>query len=194
MKMPGLKNRARLRRSRFAAHHAYLCRTQHHSHVAAERGTFSVREVKVGLIWRQLVFAECLNLLFRNLPQHFLLAAKDQRGGTRDAGTKRHGLCLPMLVVGKLWPWSHQAHIAEEHIYQLRQLIQLIAPKKASHCGYAAIAMPRDRKPLRLRLGFHSAELVNGEQLAQTPYPLLPEDHGPGRAESHSHGKDAEQG
>src|SRR6185312_3958885 len=161
MKMCRLKNRAWLRRLRLTAHDTNLSRAQHQGQVTSEGGALSVNEIEMRLVWGQLVFAECLDLLLRDLPQHLLLAAENQRRRTRDAGTKRHSLRLPMLVVGKLRPGPNQTHVAEEHIHQLWQLVQFVAAKKASYCGDATITMPGYRKPLGLRLGLHGAELVD---------------------------------
>jgi hypothetical protein len=98
-----------------------------------------------------------------------------------------------MLMIGKLGPRSHQAHVPKEHIHQLGQFVQLVTAKNAPHLGDPAVAMPRDGKPLRLRLRFHGAEFVDGEQLPQAAYPLLAEDDRTGRTEPHCDRQDRQK-
>ncbi len=54
--------------------------------------------------------------------------------------------------------------------------------------------MPRDRKALRLGLGLHGAELVDGEQLPKAAYPLLAKNDGAGGTQPHRDCKNPKDG
>ena len=61
------------------------------------------------------------------------------------------------------WPWPDKAHVANEHIPQLRQLVYLVFPDKIPHLGYTAVALAYGDEMSFVRTNPHRAELIEPE-------------------------------
>src|SRR6266542_4450952 len=79
---------------------------------------------------------------------------------------------------------ADQAHIATQHVEQLRQLVEVPAPQPAAHARDARVVAQLEDRPVRLvqlpergqavlRVHRHGAELVHGEHPAVPTHPLL---------------------
>ena len=104
--------------------------------------------------------------------------------------------------------WSHQGHIAGNHIHHLRHLIDTPStqdPTEGCDPGIGLVAVQHlrvrgadDIAPLLIRTNIHSAELGDGDHVAATTDPLLPVQHRSATAcegadSSHDHERREEQ-
>ena len=109
---------------------------------------------------------------------HLLLVAVLEGGGTGDAGAQLEQVAvLPYQLVGvagHVGTRSHEAHIADEHVPQFGQLVQLVAAQLGTEGRDAALASHRDRRAAVVHR--HRAELVHLEEAGVPTHPLL---HGP---------------
>ena len=112
---------------------------------------------------------------------HLLLVAVLEGGGTGDAGPQpEHVPVLPHQLVGvagHVGTRSHEAHIADEHVPQFGQLVQLVAAQLGAKGRDAALAGHRDRRAAVV--DGHRAELVHLEETGVLAHALLHEQHRP---------------
>src|SRR3981081_2040023 len=96
---------------------------------------------------------------------------------------------VPILVADE-WPRPDQAHVAEQHVPQLRQLVERATPEKASDTGDAGVAGDLEQPiarliavaqsvALMLRTVKHRPELDDSEVLTVTTDARLSEQHRP---------------
>lgn len=120
--------------------------------------------------------------------QHFLhrvRVAVIERGGREKAGAQ----LVQQLVVGVDGPdlvheelalraRTDKAHLALEHVPQLRELVQMVLAQETPHTGQTFVALPaaQCRPAVRLRRGDHGTELVERENLPVIAHTFLPED------------------
>lgn len=85
-----------------------------------------------------------------------------------DARAQVEDAALPLVVgideAGVLRPGANHAHIALEHVEQLRQLIKAQLPEPASGAGDPVVISRRYPDPGKIGAGNHGAELVHGER------------------------------
>src|SRR5436853_4058472 len=114
----------------------------------------------------------------------------------RDA--RLHGAASPVMrsivldLVDRRGPRPHQAHLAPEHVPDLRQLVEMTGAKLLAERGDARIIPDLEDRPPHLvearqsarilrSLEKHGAELVQPEEAAVQPNPPLREERRPGR-------------
>jgi len=111
---------------------------------------------------------------------HILLISVLEGGGTGDAGTQlEHIPILPYQLVGvagHVGTGTHKAHVADEHVPQLGQLVQLVAAQLGPQRGNATLPSHTHRRAAMV--DGHRAELVHLEKLGILAHPLLYEQHG----------------
>jgi hypothetical protein len=112
------------------------------------------------------------------------------------AGIARHVPGEADHVLGPFGPGADQAHLAAQHVDELRQLVERGAPEPSSNRRAAIVVLHpagcgarRGREPLRLRAPFpHRAELEHREFLAVPPDSALAIKEGTRRAHLHQEG------
>lgn len=72
-----------------------------------------------------------------------------------------------------LWTRPNQAHVACEHVPQLRQLIKLIPAYESACSCYAVIMFANRDKTFLVRTNAHGTKLIKAERFAATTYALL---------------------
>ena len=108
---------------------------------------------------------------FENPP----FVGEHDRSEIGDAG--RHVQQLPLHgrveadVPLHLGSGSDHAHVAPQHVPQLRAFIQLEAPQHAPHARDAGIALRRRVDPRAIRPYHHRAQLHHAERAAPPPDP-----------------------
>src|ERR687887_1129550 len=89
-------------------------------------------------------------------------------------------------------PRTDQAHLAADHVHELRQLIEAESPEQLSDAGgpriladleewTVGLVQVLDRVPHPVRPRDHGAELEHLERPEISSHPLLPEHDGTGR-------------
>src|SRR5207247_1270931 len=73
---------------------------------------------------------------------------------------------------------AHEAHFADQHVEQLRQLIELRATEPAADASHARIAFDGEGQAAGGGVAHHRAELPNAEGTAAVSHALLPEEDG----------------
>src|SRR3954470_24122602 len=77
-------------------------------------------------------------------------------------------------VINRVRAGADQAHVAEQHVPQLRKLVQTIAPKESSQLGYSRVISDFEKCPVAFvsaaqfilegfSVGHHGAKLVTDE-------------------------------
>ena len=120
--------------------------------------------------------------------QQLVLIAVVHRRKIGDAGAHAQHPLTPAgrvarHVVRHFGARAHQAHRAAQHVDQLGQLIELVAPQPLARAGDAGIAGHRQ---LRRAAGLHRrhrAEFEDTKMVAAAPHPHLAEEHRPGRVQ-----------
>ena len=73
----------------------------------------------------------------------------------------------------------HDTHVADEHIEELRQLVDIVFPDKVAERELAGVVLG-GLFAVRILVDVHRAELIAPEGLAVEPRALLLEEHGAG--------------
>src|SRR5579884_3517114 len=97
------------------------------------------------------------------------MAIRKLRGPGNTWPHRKH-LSLALIIGGdklrRLWPRADQAHLASQHVDELRQLIHLRQAQNASNRGNPGIGCPGNRGPHTLGAYAHRSELIHAERLA----------------------------
>lgn len=65
-----------------------------------------------------------------------------------------------------LGPGSHQAHVAQEHVDELRQLVELVSAEEPAYPGYPGIVLGGGCPAQLIGIDHHGPELENAERPA----------------------------
>src|SRR5918993_4499531 len=109
------------------------------------------------------------------------------------------GLLHPQEVTYRQGPWTDQAHLPLEDIYELGRFVYAPAAQEKPDPGHAGIVPDLEGRSLHLveilevslayfGVPLHGAKHVADEDLLVGPDALLPEEHGPRRVEPDSQG------
>ncbi len=121
-----------------------------------------------------------------------------QRGGVGDAGPHRQHLLaqrgrVQRHVARHFGPRPDQAHVAGDHVDQLRQLVDAIVAQPAAGACDARIGQRGHGRPLCRCIDPHRAQLVDAKDLAVAAHPLLAKHRGPAGVPSHPAGSRQQQ-
>src|SRR5512139_694320 len=90
-------------------------------------------------------------------------------------------LCQVLHEIGALWAWADEAHVAEEHVENLRQFVDAGASDEAPGERHAAVILPcSERLAVFFGVDAHAAEFEDGEIAAPLADALLAVQHGAG--------------
>ncbi len=92
-----------------------------------------------------------------------------------------------------LGAWAHQAHVAHEHVPQLRQFVERQLAQRAAERRAARIVLHRPARARHLGVGAHAAELDHAEPAAVQAHALLRVEHGAARIQSHEQRQQQQQ-
>src|SRR5262249_49793379 len=84
-------------------------------------------------------------------------------------------------ILRQIGPWTHHAHVADKHVEELRQLIELPLAQQAADASNARISGPRHTGSHLLVPVVHGAELEQLELVSVAPVTPLPEQDRPWR-------------
>ena len=110
--------------------------------------------------------------------QHAFFITVKHRGRAGHPGAQRKDLArrLRRPVFGNLRVFRarpHQAHLAHQHIPQLRQLVHLAVAQPAAKGRHARVILRRDLWPvIAVHIFAHGAKLENAKSLSPAPHPL----------------------
>src|SRR5690606_27145223 len=91
-------------------------------------------------------------------------------------GGHLHDLVDEELPLG---PGANQAHIALEHVEELRNFVEPQFPHEPPHTRNPRVALAGELRPLGFGIGEHRPEFVDVKGLVVPPNALLLEDDGP---------------
>ena len=73
-----------------------------------------------------------------------------------------------------LGAWADESHVADEHVVELRQLIEVMAAEEASHlCQAVVVLAGGELRPIVLGVQLHAAKLIDIEGKPVAPNALL---------------------
>src|SRR5580700_9397951 len=119
-------------------------------------------------------------MMVRKACQDLFLARKCNGGCTGNPWSASE---FAKLMLGQFGPGTDEAHISQEHIQELRQLIELPTAKKGADRCESLIAGSRDLVPCATLEVFHRPEFQNREIPAVKPGTLLQEQNGAPRSQ-----------
>ena len=150
-----------------------------------ERVAGNVLEVDAELVLHHYVAV--VLLWIGSLLQKLVLVAVADGGHVGDAGADIQDVHLFRGVEVNVFPdlrsGTHQAHVPDENVDELRQLVQLVLTDPVAGTGHPRVMSADGDKPLLVRAHPHRAELEQAEILVATTYPYLPVEHRAGRVE-----------
>ncbi len=97
-------------------------------------------------------------------------------------------------VAGQLGARAHEAHLAAEHVEELRQLVELAVAQPAADRRHPRVAARGHAGSMLLRAHDHGPELEHVERDQVSPHPLLPEERGTAVGEAHGGGHEKQDG
>ena len=157
-----------------------------------ERVVGNVLEVDAELVLHHYVAVVLLGV--GGLLQKFVLVAVADGGHVGDTGTDIQDALLfrgvEINVFPDLGPRTHQAHVPDENVDELREFIQLILTDIIAGTGNPRVMSADGDKPLLVRTHPHRAELEQAKILFATTYPYLTVEHRSGRIELNPHRQD----
>ena len=125
------------------------------------------------------------------LLQKLVLVAVADGGHVGDAGADVQDVQLFRGVDVDVFPdlrsGTHQAHVPDEYVDELRKFIQLILTDIIAGTGHPRVMSADGDKPLLVRAHPHRAELEQAEILVATAHPYLTVEHRSGRIELNPH-------
>ena len=150
-----------------------------------ERMVGNVLEVDAELVLHHYIAVVLLGV--GGLLQKFVLVAVADGSHVSDAGTDIQDVHLfrgvEVDVLPNLWSGTDQAHVPDENVDELRQLVQLVLTDIIAGTGHPRVMSADGDKPLLVRTHPHRAELEQTEILVATAHPYLPVEHRAGRIE-----------
>ena len=126
------------------------------------------------------------------------LVHEGQRGRAGDAGP--HGEHAPLLgcqqrhELRRLRARPDQAHVAAQHVVELRQLVQVPLAQETAEAGDPGIARRADVRAHPVGAHHHGAELQDVEALPVQGHPLLTVERGAGRDPFGHHDREQDRG
>ena len=145
----------------------------------------NVLEVDAELVLHHYVAVVLLGV--GGLLQKLVLVAVADGGHVGDTGADIQDTQLfrgvEVDVLPDLGSGTHQAHVPDENVDELRKFIQLILTDIIAGTGHPRVMSADGDKPLLVRAHPHRAELEQAEILVATAHPYLPVEHRAGRIE-----------
>lgn len=152
----------------------------------------NVLEVDAELVLHHYVAVVLLGV--GGLLQKLVLVAVADGSHVSDAGTDIQDMQLfrgvEVDVLPNLWSGTYQAHVPDENVDELRQLVQLVLADVIAGTGHPRVMSADGDKSLLVRTHPHRAELEQAEVLVATAYPYLTVEHRSGRVELNPHRQD----
>jgi len=121
-------------------------------------------------------------------------AAAGDLGQAGQAGLDEQSLTLEGVPFGDLGDVERsrpdQAHVADKHVPKLGQLVQRVFAEESAQAGQAGVLAGLGAVAIRVHIGTHGAELVEGEGAAIPAGPLLTEEARAGACQADGQGDD----
>ena len=157
-----------------------------------ERMVGNVLEVDAERVLHHYVAVVLLGVA--GLLQKLILVAVADGGHVGDTGADIQDAQLfrgvEVNVFPDLGPGTHQAHVPDENIDELRQLVQLVLADVIAGTGHPRVMSADGDKPFLVRAHPHRAELEQAEILVTTADSYLTVEHRSGRVELDPHRQD----
>lgn len=159
--------------------------------VRERRGAGHVAGIELMLDWKQDGSAIFLDGVGGEGGKQQFLLREEQRGGTSDAGTAAERV---HLLLGDARARANEAHVAAQHVDELREFVELPQAQDAADAGDFRVMQRGDGRAARAERDAHGAKFEDGEVGAATANALLKEQDRALRRATHGNGDEQAQG
>ena len=158
--------------------------------VSGERGVAHVVRVKPVFGGQDRVAIEADERVLWNLCKEPVFTGKGKRGRAGDTGAAGQEF---QLLLGDFGARANEAHVAEEHVDELRKLVQLEAAQNAANRSNFLGGEGRDGASAFVRSMAHGAKFVDCEGPVKAAGACLLEDDWTARGKAHCNGDDQQR-